>query len=175
MRCRELNEEWEQIIKSVQKVPGFEHFLQPKKISALKQAAVSGPIVILTASSSTCCSLIVTSTKEVQCLKLPHISLQWITILADLFRALSSPAFDFDTFLEAHKSRKYPQDRSDVLGRLFGTREGHINVDPDDVFRSFLALLWERIVKPVLDALNLQVSTRFLVFEISPHLIVEIL
>ncbi|KAJ7720007.1 hypothetical protein DFH07DRAFT_784527 [Mycena maculata] len=48
-RCQCLNADWQQSISSVQKLPGFEDFMQPKGIMALKQAAVHGPIVILNA------------------------------------------------------------------------------------------------------------------------------
>ncbi|KAJ7866520.1 hypothetical protein B0H13DRAFT_2281423 [Mycena leptocephala] len=59
IRCRKLNEKWEDTIKIVQQLPGFEDFLQPKSIASLRQATVSGPVIILLAGSSTCSALIV--------------------------------------------------------------------------------------------------------------------
>ncbi|KAJ7815763.1 hypothetical protein B0H13DRAFT_1924004 [Mycena leptocephala] len=44
-RCRELNEDWEEAVKSVRLLPGFEDFMQPKKIVALQQAAISNQFV----------------------------------------------------------------------------------------------------------------------------------
>ncbi|KAJ6543772.1 CHAT domain-containing protein [Mycena vulgaris] len=54
---RQLNKEWEKAIKDVQELPGFEGFMRPKRISDLKQAAVS-----------------------VQCLKLPDLILPLSTV-----------------------------------------------------------------------------------------------
>ncbi|KAJ7843384.1 hypothetical protein B0H13DRAFT_2412643 [Mycena leptocephala] len=56
IRCRKLNEKWEDTIKIVQQLPGFEDFLQPKSIASLRQATVSGPVIILLAGSSTSCT-----------------------------------------------------------------------------------------------------------------------
>ncbi|KAJ7855691.1 hypothetical protein B0H13DRAFT_1902968 [Mycena leptocephala] len=36
MHCRRLNEEWDQILRSVQILPGFKDFMRPKSIDALK-------------------------------------------------------------------------------------------------------------------------------------------
>ncbi|KAJ7202337.1 CHAT domain-containing protein [Mycena pura] len=148
--CRRLNEEWEDVIKCVRLLPGFEDFMQPKSINALKKAAVSGPIVVLTTTDSTCFALIVTSTKEAQCLELPELMLSRVHILADLSRGLSNSVFDFGTFGD------HLQDPSESEARLLAGRDGYINVDPDDAFRRLLAELWKIIVKPVFNALNLE-------------------
>ncbi|KAJ7500919.1 CHAT domain-containing protein [Mycena galericulata] len=154
-RCRELNEDWEQVINSVRMLPGFKDFMRPKSIVALKQAAASGPIVILTTTDSTCFALIVTSADEVQCLTLPELILPTADVLAELSRGLANPAFDLDTFATTSGNQ---QDRLEVKARLVGGREGSINVDPNDVFSGVLAHLWEIVVKPVFEALKLQAS-----------------
>ncbi|KAJ7813576.1 CHAT domain-containing protein [Mycena leptocephala] len=130
-RCQQLNEQWEETIKDVRHLPGFEDFMRPKAINVLKQAAVSGPIIVLTATPSTCFALIVTATNKIQSLKLPEMSLPRANFLSDL---------------------------SELLDRLFGAREGSINVDPDDVFREVLTDLWKDIVQPVFDALKLEAT-----------------
>ncbi|KAJ7768109.1 tetratricopeptide repeat-containing protein [Mycena maculata] len=150
-RCRELNENWEQVLNSVRMLPGFDDFMRPKGIGALKQAAASGPIIILTATSSTCFALIVTSSNEVQCLPLPELILPTADVLADLSRGLSNPAFDLESFAT---TRTNHQDLMELKARLVGGREGSINVD--DVFRRVLAHLWKVIVKPVFEVLNIQ-------------------
>jgi hypothetical protein len=133
--------------------------MQPKAMNVLKQAAVSGPIIVLATTDSTCFALIVTATKEVQCLKLAEMILPVARWLSDLARALSNQAgFDLHTFLEPGTRS---QEQSELLDRLFGAREGSINVDPDDVFRGVLAYLWKDIVKPVFDELKLEASTMF--------------
>ncbi|KAJ6517634.1 CHAT domain-containing protein [Mycena vulgaris] len=78
---RQLNKEWEKAIKDVQELPGFEGFMRPKRISDLKQAAVSGPIIILITTNSTYSALIITLTNEVQCLKLPDLILPILATL----------------------------------------------------------------------------------------------
>lgn len=145
--CQRLNEQWEETIKDVRTLSGFEDFMQPKAINVLKQAAVSGPIIILSATYSTCCALILTATNEIQYLELPDMSLPITKCLSDLVRALSNQAgFDSHTFIEPGTRS---QDQSELLDRLFGAPEGTINVDPDDVFHALLTYLWENIVKPV--------------------------
>ncbi|KAJ6569031.1 hypothetical protein B0H19DRAFT_1065813 [Mycena capillaripes] len=121
-RCQQLNQDWEEIIKYVRMLPGLKDFLQPKGINALKQAAVSGPIIILISTNSICSALIVTSTKEVQCLKLPELILPRVELLADLSHGLWSPVFDLDAFVARH-GRDDPEDRSELQGRLHGGRE----------------------------------------------------
>ncbi|KAJ6572878.1 CHAT domain-containing protein [Mycena vulgaris] len=129
-RCRQLNEDWEEVVKSVRIVDGFEDFMRSKGITALQEAAISGPIVILTADTSLCFALIVTSSK-VQCLK---FGWSW-QIFWPTFLDLAT----FDT-------------------RLFGGREESLMRSSDDVFRALLADLWKNLVKPVFDALNFQAS-----------------
>ncbi|KAJ6601817.1 CHAT domain-containing protein [Mycena vulgaris] len=153
--CRELNDDWDQVINSVRMLPGFNDFMRPKTIGALKSAAASGPVVILTATSSTCFALIVTSADEVQCLPLPKLKLPSAAVLAELSRGLANPAFDFETFAATSSNH---QDRLELTTRLVGRREGSRNVDPNDLFRRVLAHLWEIIVKPVFEALKLQAS-----------------
>jgi hypothetical protein len=92
--------------------------------------------------------------------------------LSDLFRALSNQAdFDLPTFLQP---RTCSQEQLELLDRLFGTREGSINVDPDDVFRDALTYLWKDIVKPVFDALKLEASIMFSVDHILSYIPIEI-
>ncbi|KAJ6598700.1 CHAT domain-containing protein [Mycena sp. CBHHK59/15] len=137
---------------------GFDNFLRPKSIAALQQAAVSGPIIILTASGSTCTALIVTLSDGVQYVPLPEMILPLADLRVDLPRALSNPAFDIHQFLANSPRGKDSEDRSVLEARLFGGREGRVNMSPNDVFRSLLADLWITIVKPVFDALNLKKS-----------------
>ncbi|KAJ6532462.1 CHAT domain-containing protein [Mycena capillaripes] len=156
--CRELNEEWDELIKSVQLLPGFEDFMQPKGINTLKKAAASGPIIVLTTTDSTSFALIVT-TKEVECLPLTQIDLPRVRYLADLTRGLSNPSFDFDLFVATRKHEDHPQDQPALDARLVAGREGYMNVNPDEILRRLLADLWRTIVKPVFDALKLEKSS----------------
>ncbi|KAJ6571256.1 CHAT domain-containing protein [Mycena capillaripes] len=154
-RCRQLNEEWRQTIGEVQKLPGFEDFMQPRAMANLQQAAVSGPIVILTTTNSACFALIVTVSSDVQYLELPEFILPEAHLFSDLSRGLSNPAFNFESFVETCQPGNQ---RSALKARLFAGREGTLNVHLDDVFRGLLADLWKNIVKPVFDTLKLQKS-----------------
>ncbi|KAJ6574229.1 CHAT domain-containing protein [Mycena capillaripes] len=127
-RCRQLNEDWEKMIKEIQTLPGFEDFMQPGAIAALQQAALFGPIVILTSAESSCFALIVTSSSEVQHLRLPQFILPEVHALADLSRGLSNPVFDFGTFVE---TGKYGSDEP-KLARLFAGREGSVKLDQNE-------------------------------------------
>jgi hypothetical protein len=144
--------------------------MQPQAIAALQQAAVSGPIIILTTTNSTCFALIVTLSSEVQYLKLPEFILPEAHLLADLSRGLSHSAFDFNTFVETHEHGNH---RSKLPARLVAGLEGTIRLDPNEVFRGLLADLWKNIVKPVFEALNLKASTTLPIFIVS-HFLVEI-
>ncbi|KAJ6527473.1 hypothetical protein B0H19DRAFT_1243293 [Mycena capillaripes] len=155
LRCRQLNEDWEQTIKEVQSLPGFEHFMQPKDIFTLRQAAESGPIIILITTNSTSFALILTLSSEVQYVNLPEYILPEAHLFADLARGLSTSTFDFDTFVE---SREEGNERSELQSRLFAGREGTLKMDPDEVLQELLADLWKNIAKPVFEALNLKKS-----------------
>jgi hypothetical protein len=132
--------------------------MQPKKIAALQQAAVCGPIVILLASKSICSALIVTSSNNVQHVHFPRMNLQIVELYADLPRALSRSNFDIRDFFEARGHGECVSDQSDLKARLWGGREGLVNMSPDDIFRRHLADIWETIVKPVFEVLNLKAS-----------------
>ncbi|KAJ7120831.1 CHAT domain-containing protein [Mycena epipterygia] len=157
-RCHRLNEEWEETIEAVHKLAGFEDLMRSKSITLLRQAAISGPIVILLASKSSCSALIVTSSQDIQHMQLPRIDLQTLKLYADLPRALSDRNFDMTNFLEARGHAKDFSDPSELEYRLYGAREDRVNMSSDDIFRRHLADIWEKIVKPLFEFLNLKKS-----------------
>jgi tetratricopeptide (TPR) repeat protein len=162
VRCRELNEEWESVINSVRELPTFEDFMRPKNMVTLRQAAASGPVIIIIAKGLTSSALVVTTTGDVQCVHLPEISHPVVKIYAEIFRALSNSTFDINTFFENRAQGDHAGDWSESATRLFGSREGWVNMSPDAVFRVLLRLLWAQIVKPVFNSLNLEASNSFL-------------
>jgi hypothetical protein len=157
-RCRQLNADWEETIKSVRMLNGFEDFMCPKSITSLRQAARSGPIIILLFNSSSCSALIVMSSNDVQHVQLPEMNLQTVKIYADLPRALIEQNFDIMDFLEARHYGKGSPDQSDLEVRLCGGRENLVNMSPDDIFRNNLADIWKTIVNPVFEVLGLKAS-----------------
>ncbi|KAJ7451014.1 CHAT domain-containing protein [Mycena galericulata] len=147
---RQLNGEWDTIIQSVRLLPGFEDFMLPKSIKTLRQAAVSPPIIILFASSSTCSALIVTLSEDVQHVCLPSRNLQMVETMAELFHALAKDTFDINSFLtnRLHGKDSDSAAWSNFIARLFGVREGSVNVSPNIVLRVLLEVLWTDVVKP---------------------------
>jgi len=61
-RLNRLNEEWAISIDEVRKLKGFEDFLRPRRLSALRAAASASPVVILVANPDGSHCLILTST-----------------------------------------------------------------------------------------------------------------
>ncbi|KAJ7438299.1 CHAT domain-containing protein [Mycena galericulata] len=157
-QCRKLNDEWDETVNAVRKVPGFEDFLQPKTIASLCQAAAYGPIIILLASGSSCSALIVNSNEGVQHVPLARLKVQTVEhYYSDLPRALSGRTSNLNHFLEAHGQEEPSTQPSDLEARLHGAREGHLNMSPNDIFRNVLAEIWLEIVKPVFEVLKLKV------------------
>ncbi|KAJ6527732.1 CHAT domain-containing protein, partial [Mycena capillaripes] len=160
--CRKLNEDWENTIKTVQKLPGFEDFMCLKSMASLGQAALMGPIVILLASKSSCSALIITSSEDINYVQLPNIDLRAIELYADLPRALTTTNPDIMNHLKTTRSSEKLADQTDLETRLYGAREGQVNMGSDDIFQRHLADIWTTIVKPVFDALKLKADDFFL-------------
>ncbi|KAJ7737609.1 CHAT domain-containing protein [Mycena maculata] len=157
-RCHRLNRDWDEAINSVQMLPGFEDFMQPKGILALKQAAVHGRIIILNAGESSGHALLVQYSGEVQCVPLPYISQPSVKSLVNLLRALSGETFDIVEFITKHSRGENTTAWAFMEARLLGGPELLGNASPNVVFQVIFHILWELIVKPVLDALNLKKS-----------------
>jgi hypothetical protein len=55
---RRLAEKWEALVTKIRDIPGFEDFLQPKKLAQLCRAADAGPVVVVNVHKSRCDALI---------------------------------------------------------------------------------------------------------------------
>ncbi|KAJ6589617.1 CHAT domain-containing protein [Mycena capillaripes] len=148
VRCRKLNEEREETMIAVRKLPGFEDFIRLRSIDSLRWAAAAGPIIIFLASKLTCSALIVTSSEDVQHVLFPGMNLQAVKLYSELPRALSTSDFDIGEFLDARDCSDELLDQPDLEARLFESREGRRNMTSDDIFRRNLAEMWKTIVKP---------------------------
>jgi hypothetical protein len=69
----------------------------------------------------------------------------------DLFRASRNSA----------RNSECSSDQSSLEARLYGTREDYINMSSDEIFKKHLAEIWDMIVKPVFDVLNLKASWQY--------------
>ncbi|KAF8436540.1 CHAT domain-containing protein [Boletus edulis BED1] len=131
-RHRALAIERDKLLQEIRRLPGFERFLLPKDFSQLRASAHSGPVVILNAAERRCDALIIVADVDhVIHVPLPHFTLK---------RAADHQIL-LKTFLrQAHAIRTDERD-----GKTVTWDRGS--------WESFLAPLWNGIVKPVLDAL----------------------
>ncbi|KAJ6482237.1 hypothetical protein DFH09DRAFT_1107403 [Mycena vulgaris] len=140
-RLRQCNQEWDETLNSVRKLPGFESFMRPKGINLLKNAAINGTIVILCAGKSACHLLLLESGK-VQCIPLAEGTTdETMDSLSQALRPLSGGRGGIDT------------------QRLMGKKVYEQNQHPNDHFGAILKSLWDLIAAPIIKALNLQKSS----------------
>ncbi|KAJ7237411.1 aromatic di-alanine and tetratricopeptide repeat-containing protein [Mycena rebaudengoi] len=163
VRCRHLQEKWTETVEAVQKLRGFEDFLGPKGIASLRRAAESGPVVILLATRSTSSALIVTSSDDVQCVRLPRINQPAVASYAEIIQEFSKHStVDLTSFIQ----KRTFENESDsitwfhVKSRLFGSQEGAEIVSFDEFLNSLLGILWNDVVQPVFQFLNIQKSAQ---------------
>ncbi|TDL19658.1 hypothetical protein BD410DRAFT_773568 [Rickenella mellea] len=146
-----LANEWDSLVKVAQKKPGFKHFMLPKKISELQQAAFHCPVVILNISKYRCDALIVESPSEP-----PH----QVHFNDFTYAKAKSLQITLQKILSDEGIRDRMEDRHG--GPAF--EEGS---DANAAFRHLLEELWKSVVKPVLDCLkSCQIQTENDLFHI---------
>jgi hypothetical protein len=152
-RLNRLNEEWAASIHEVRKLQGFEDFLCPSRISSLKSAASEHPVVILIANDDSSHCLIMTSI-NVHHIPLPTLGTPVLHKLAHLVQVPQLPSsrtFTEETqeailwLMEEYTSRK-------------GAKVNHKLGSSDDIFRYILRILWDELVSPVINLLEIKVS-----------------
>ncbi|KAJ7209202.1 CHAT domain-containing protein [Mycena pura] len=155
--CQRLNREWDEAVQNVRSsVPGFEDFMQPKRLATLRQAAKLGPVILLSTGDSGCHALIVQLSSDVQCVPLPpSITRTSVNTLARVMQALISSSGSYTAFLAALQRSSHDSGNPD---RLYGKLEGENNFDPQERFRTVLETLWTGVVHPVLAYLKIQKS-----------------
>ena len=150
-RLNRLNEEWAQSIDEVRKLSGFEDFLRPSRLSSLRAAASEHPVVILIANDDESHCLIMTSTITHH-IPLPKLGTPRLKKLVHTIRtACSQPPI----------SRLLVDQTQDVNITLLGEeRAGRVSSprSSDDKFKSVLRELWDELVKPVVNFLDIKVS-----------------
>jgi hypothetical protein len=125
------------LLEDIRRLEGFDRFLLPKAMSELSKAAQGGPVVILNISDDRCDALVLSpGAPDVIHIILPEFTPEDAENLSQSLHALVH-----------HRGRNE---------RLMGQREG--NLDPEEVFGLILSELWTKLVKPVLNALNITVS-----------------
>jgi hypothetical protein len=136
-RYHELAHERNELLKTIQTLPGFETFLLPKTFSQLTPAADGGPVIAVNASMSRCDALVLLpDLNDVLHIPLPHFTLNDAHQLQQsLYRALK---------------QKNIVRGSDRGGRLALT-------NPEKEFEIILSQLWKNIVRPILDGMAIMV------------------
>ena len=153
-RLNRLNEEWAQSIDEVRKLSGFEDFLRPSRLSSLKTAASKHPVVILIANDDESHCLIMTST-IIHHIPLPNLGTPKLKELAHIIQiaAAQSPI----SWLLIDQTQ-------DIIMKLLGEeRAGRVSSNTplrssDDMFKFVLRMLWDELVKPVINILSIKVS-----------------
>lgn len=134
--------EAEKLIENIRKRPGLERFLLGPLIADLSYAAAQGPVVVLIAGSDSCHAVILRDSSE----KVQHVTLK------DL-RRQELQAFGREIRVSNLRSReKLPEqeDRKSGSTRRF---------DEQSEGERLLGALWHKVVKPVIDSLNLKVCS----------------
>ncbi|KDN46877.1 hypothetical protein RSAG8_03954, partial [Rhizoctonia solani AG-8 WAC10335] len=127
---RHLAKEYTDLLEQTQKLSGFEEFLKPPKVAGLIGAARNGPIVMINCHTSCHALLIIPGQDQVHSIDLPNFSLKEI---------------------------QYTRSHMQKLLKRTGFRERGAQLDCDleeESFEDLLKLLWNDLVKPVLDFLG---------------------
>ncbi|KAH6890186.1 TPR-like protein [Coprinopsis sp. MPI-PUGE-AT-0042] len=138
-----LARQWDNLLKTVRSIPGFESFLQPLPCSSLLQhLPVSGPVVVINVDEQRCDAIaLLAGLDEPVHIPLPDFSLEKAIKYRDNLKAN----------LEKHQLRmRKVHDTTDeeVLGR--GAKPCTENRMQSQVLRN----LWNEVVSPVLKALG---------------------
>jgi hypothetical protein len=166
---RRLNDEWLATLEQVRRLSGLQDFLRPSRLSTLQCAATNGPIVVLNAAQTGCNALILTST-GVQTIPFPDLNFTLVTKLVKLLRYAighdgrdaPSPLLESNRALVEDILQQIPF-ISDILQlRLLSDRHlervSTTSLQPDEVFRFVLGLLWVSVAKPIIGMLELEVN-----------------
>ncbi|KAH6881216.1 CHAT domain-containing protein [Coprinopsis sp. MPI-PUGE-AT-0042] len=129
-----LARRWDELLKTIRSIPGFESFLQPLPCSSLLQhLPVSGPVVVINVDEQRCDA---------------------IALLVGLDKPLHIPLPDFSL----EKANKYRGDlKANLESQQLRMREVQEAMDEDVVVRKILRDLWNEVVSPILNTLGLSV------------------
>jgi tetratricopeptide (TPR) repeat protein len=153
-RCRQ-NTRIQALLREVRAKPGLERFKLGKTYSTLRNAACDHPVVVLVAGRGHAFALLMASAVEDEPQTLD------LDLTSDDVQSLQSAAQDAGLRSRADTRA----DNSDAVGLRLGLKKIkksglHVDHKPLPV----LADIWNKIVKPVLDHLNIKVSSPLALF-----------
>ncbi|TFK33698.1 CHAT domain-containing protein [Crucibulum laeve] len=174
IRLRGLNDEWNAALDEARQMKGFENFLKPRKFSDLRVAALNGPIVMVVPDEYATHILILTenSIKYFSCSKLPLAVVRALVDMIQIAIRMSSSFISSEQLTALRhiitassllstvnvELRNYEFNASERAGHKVRPAENWIT--QDKLFKFVLAILWDQIVKPIVDVLELQKSDR---------------
>jgi hypothetical protein len=147
------------LLNRVRQLAGFEHFLLPKPLSELTRAAQVGPVVMLNVTERRCDALVLICgvDNDVLHIPLPDISLDEVTALHEILQQLvKGDISTIDMLLNS-------SERGDIMERMalevISRKSGISDQERlEQVFRCVLSVIWDSVVKPVVQGLALSVS-----------------
>ncbi|KAJ6478946.1 CHAT domain-containing protein [Mycena sanguinolenta] len=170
-QLRELARDWEDTVKSIRSLDGFNDFLCSKTADSLKDAAVSGPVVILGTDPWGAASYaLIVSSSQGDPMRVQHVELaRFDHATAQMYGRLLRTAAKEGSVDINHVDPTWPASRGDgsnpshssVSGsRLFVTRENAKYKTLDEILEELLPKLWKDVAKPIVDTLELEKSTK---------------
>ncbi|WP_432946383.1 CHAT domain-containing protein [Kribbella sp. CA-253562] len=125
-----LADEWDELLVSIHRLPGFAEFLRPPQIDELLTvAAGEGPVVLVNTSMLRCDALVLTD-GEVRLVELPQLRFADLTDRAEQFR-------------------------SAVLRARSTGLSDDVQQAANETIQETLAWLWDVVTQPVLESLDL--------------------
>lgn len=138
-RRRQLSAEFERIVNQARSLPGLDRFMCHNTFSTLLHAASRGPVIVLLANKDMCHAVV---------LKTPCHSAQHIRIVGLNARRLAELVETLR--VSVHRTRSANGNRG--MRKVVG---GHKDMSANGI----LAELWKKVMKPMLEALDLPVSS----------------
>jgi hypothetical protein len=144
--------DWDTLIEEIRRLPNFEGFLRAKSFSQLAPAAHEGPVVILNVNGSRCDALVLiaddSSERHVSVVNIPLERFSYETS-EKLFKALTG-------LLKSAGVRERNERKIHIGGS---------QADGEAKFKRILRILWQDVVKPVIEGLAFQVRLLHRVME----------
>lgn len=156
-----LSAEWLGLINQVRGVEGFEEFLKPPRLSGLQAAAFKGPIVFLIPAYDESHCLIMTST-DIHHLSLPALSALELLKMNQLLQAAASQDTLSRSSIDHLQGNLVSFEEENMAPDVGVSEERAIRpvgaLRSDDVFKRILKILWDELVKPVIEVLGIKVK-----------------
>ena len=162
-RLRRLNMERSDTLDAIRDLPGFKDFLLPRRLATLQRAANTSPVVFLVANDEGSDCLVMTPT-DVQHIRLSNLPTRTLQKYVRLLSRISTGKRVLRSFME--ESDNIPEILSPAFDDpmfnpstqdLESGMRGFGRVSSDTAFKDILEVLWDEIVKPVIEVLHFQV------------------